>query len=56
VAPSICAQVYRDLAYWNGVNFDSNGRKLEILLGIFAITCASLVAEVVVWLIALGGT
>ena len=54
--PPTSEQVYRDLAYWNGVNFDSNGRKLEILLGIFAITCASLVGEVVVWLIALGGT
>jgi hypothetical protein len=49
------ADVYLDLAYWNGVNYDENGRKLETLLVIFGIACASLVAEVVVWLIVLGG-
>ena len=54
--PQTSAQVYRDLAYWNGVNFNDNVRKLEILLAVFAVTCASLVGEVVVWLIALGGT
>jgi len=44
--PQTSAQVY----------LDDNARKLEILLAIFAVTCASLVGEVVVWLIALGGT
>jgi hypothetical protein len=52
---SLLAEVYRDLVYWNGVNYDDNGRKLETLLIVFGIACASLVAEVVVWLVVLGG-
>jgi hypothetical protein len=52
---SSLADVYSDLAYWNGVNYDENGRKLEALLVVFGVACASLVAEVVVWLIVLGG-
>ena len=52
---SSLADVYSDLAYWNGVNYDENGRKLEALLVVFAVACASLVAEVVLWLIVLGG-
>jgi hypothetical protein len=52
---SLLGDVYRDLAYWNGVNYDENGRKLETLLAVFGIACASLVAEVVMWLIVLGG-
>ena len=52
---SALAEVYLDLAYWNGVNYDENGRKLEALLGVFGAACASLVAEVVVWLVVLGG-
>jgi hypothetical protein len=54
--PRQSAHVYRELAYWNGVHYDRNGRKLEVLVTIFAIACASLVGEVIVWLIALGGT
>ena len=52
---SALAEVYLDLAYWNGVNYDENRRKLEVLLGVFGIACASLVAELVVWLVDLGG-
>jgi hypothetical protein len=42
---SALADVYLDLAYWNGVNYDENGRKLEALLGVFGVACASLVAH-----------
>jgi hypothetical protein len=52
---SALADVYPDLAYWNGVNYDENGRKLEALLAVFGVACASLVAEVVVWLVDVGG-
>jgi hypothetical protein len=52
---SALAEIYLDLTYWNGVNYDENGRKLKALLGVFGIACASLVAEVVVWLVDLGG-
>jgi hypothetical protein len=52
---STLAELYRDLAFWNGVHYDENGRKLEALLGVFGAACASLVAEVVVWLVVLGG-
>jgi hypothetical protein len=55
VPVSELSDVYRDLAYWNGVNYDENGRKIETLLVVFGIACASLVAEVVVWLIVVGG-
>jgi hypothetical protein len=48
-------ELYRTLAYWNGLRYNQNGRKLEVLFGVFGIACASLVAETVVWLIVLGG-
>ena len=53
---STLADVYLDLAYWNGVNYEENGRKLEALLSVFGVACASLVGEIIVWLVALGGT
>jgi hypothetical protein len=52
---STLVEVYADLAYWNGVNYDENGRKLEVLLVVFGVACASLVAEVVLWLVDVGG-
>jgi hypothetical protein len=55
-APHDSAHVYRTLAYWNGVHYDRNGRKLEALLSVFGVACASLVGEIIVWLVALGGT
>jgi len=51
--PSTVSQIYRDISYWNGVHYDRNGRKLKVMLAVFAIACTALAAEIVIWLILL---
>jgi hypothetical protein len=51
--PSTVSEIYRDISYWNGVHYDTNGRKLKVMLGVFAIACTALAAELVIWLILL---
>ncbi len=51
--PSTLSEIYRNIAYWNGVHYNENGRKLEVMLGLFAFACAALAAEIVIWLILL---
>jgi hypothetical protein len=51
--PSSVAEIYRDISYWNGVHYDQNGRKLQLMLALFAIACAALAAEIVIRLILL---
>jgi hypothetical protein len=51
--PSTVSQIYRDISYWNGVHYDQNGRKLKLMLAVFAVACSALAAEVVIWLILL---
>jgi hypothetical protein len=54
-SPTTIDELYRTLAYWNGVHLDENGRQLEAMIAVFALACASLVAEILVWLVVLGG-
>jgi hypothetical protein len=51
--PSTLHEIYRDLSYWNGVHYEANGRKLQLMFGLFALACAALAAEIIVWLILL---
>jgi hypothetical protein len=51
--PSSLHEMYRDLSYWNGVHYDENGRKLQVMFGIFALACVALAAEIILWLILL---
>jgi len=51
--PSTISQIYREISYWNGVHYDQNGRKLKVMFGMFAVACAGLAAEIVIWLILL---
>jgi len=51
--PSTVSEIYRDITYWNGVHYEQNGRKLKVMLALFAIGCAALAAEIVIWLILL---
>ena len=51
--PSTVREIYRDISYWNGVHYDQNGRKLQVMLGLFAVACSALAAEIVIWLILL---
>jgi hypothetical protein len=51
--PSTVSEIYRDIAYWNGVHYDSNGRKLKVMLAVFALSCGALAGEIVIWLILL---
>ena len=53
--PSDLEELYRNLSYWNGAHFNQNGWKLEAMFGLFALACASLAAEMVIWLLILGG-
>jgi hypothetical protein len=52
--PSTVREIYRDISYWNGVHYDQNGRKLQVMLALFAVACSALAAEIVIWLILLG--
>jgi hypothetical protein len=52
--PSSIEELYRNLSYWNGVHYQENGRKLQLMLGRFAIACLALAAEMVLWLVLLG--
>jgi hypothetical protein len=51
--PSTASEIYRNISYWNGVHYSENGRKLELMLVLFAVACAALTAEIVIWLILL---
>jgi hypothetical protein len=51
--PSTLHEIYRDLSYWNGVHYEENGRKLQLMFGLFALACMALAAEIVLWLILL---
>ncbi len=53
--PSTLEELYRNLSYWNGAHYDQNGWKLEVMFALFAVACASLVGEIVIWLLILGG-
>jgi hypothetical protein len=52
--PSSIEELYRNLSYWNGVHYKENGRKLQVMLGLFALACVALAAEMVLWLVLLG--
>ena len=51
--PSTPSEIYRNLAYWNGVHYDKNGRKLALMFSLFTAACLALAAEIVIWLILL---
>jgi hypothetical protein len=51
--PSTLSEIYRNISYWNGVHYNENGRKLELMLVLFAVGCVALTAEIVIWLILL---
>ena len=51
--PSTPSEVYRNISYWDGVHFTENGRKLQLMFVLFALACAALGAEIVIWLILL---
>jgi hypothetical protein len=51
--PSTVSEIYRDISYWNGIHYDENGRKLQLLLAFFVLASIALAAELVLWLILL---
>ena len=51
--PSTPSEVYRNISYWDGVHFTENGRKLQLMLVLFALACFALAVEIVIWLILL---
>jgi hypothetical protein len=51
--PSSLHEMYRDLSYWNGVHYEENGRKLQVMFAVFALACLALAAETILWLILL---
>ena len=51
--PSSLHEIYRDLSYWNGVHYEENGRKLQVMFAVFALASLALAAEIVLWLILL---
>jgi hypothetical protein len=54
--PSTEVELFRNLAYWNGAHYDSNGWKLDAMLALFAAACLLLLTEIVIWLLILSGT
>ena len=52
--PSSTEELYRNLSYWNGVHYQENGRKLQVMIGLFVTACMALAAEMVLWLVLLG--
>ena len=51
--PSTLSEIYRNISYWNGVHYNENGRKLQVMFVLFALACTALAAEIVIWLILL---
>jgi hypothetical protein len=51
--PSTLSEIYRNISYWNGVHYNENGRKLQVMFVLFAVACTALAAEIVIWLILL---
>ena len=51
--PSSLHEIYRDLSYWNGVHYEENGRKLQVMFAVFALASLALAAEIILWLILL---
>ena len=51
--PSTPSEIYRNISYWNGVHYDKNGTKLDVLFWLFALAGVALAAEIVIWLILL---
>jgi hypothetical protein len=51
--PSTPSEIYRNISYWNGVHYNENSAKLDVMFVLFAIACVALVAEIVIWLILL---
>ena len=52
--PSSIDELYRNLSYWNGVHYQENGRKLQVMIGLFVTACMALAAGMVLWLVLLG--
>jgi hypothetical protein len=51
--PSTPSEIYRNISYWNGVHYDENVRKLQLMFVLFTVACLALAAEIVIWLILL---
>jgi hypothetical protein len=51
--PSTPSEIYRNISYWNGVHYDKNGTKLNVMFVLFTVACLALAGEIVIWLILL---
>jgi hypothetical protein len=52
--PRTVDEIRRDLALWNEINSEKNGRWIKIYAGLFALAALALLAETIIWLLALG--